>query len=474
MFVDFALQRIVTNIVQNSQKPLIIPSVLKNILVLGAGRSSIFLIEYLLTHAAEGAWQVTIADMHEAAAAQKAAGHPAARAIGLNLSDADQVRQEIQQADLVVSLLPADLHHQVALHCLELGRSLFTASYISNAMQAMHAQVQAKGLLFLNEMGCDPGIDHMSTMQLINEIRAEGGKVQALYSYTGGLVARDCDTNPWHYKFSWNPRNVVLAAQPGPARYLANNSIRFKPYNRIFRESERIDIPGFGPLDAYANRDSLPYKHYYGLDAAHTILRATLRYPDYCQGWSILVFLGLTDSQLQLEDCDQLSYRDFLNMFLPPDQTRTVREGFIKTLEDRLSYSTEQLAVAEQQFDYLEFFSDRKFKRTSGSPADLLLEMLEEKWQLAAGDRDLIVMQHALEYELEGETHTKTSTLLLEGQDDYHTAMAKTVGLPLAIAARLYMEGRLALTGVHIPIEPELYEPVLKELEKHGINFRTH
>lgn len=467
------MRLIVTNIVQIFNKHAINLPVLKNILLLGAGRSSIFLIEYLLEHAAAGDWQLTIADMQLTAAEQKAGGHPAARAIGLNLNDANQVRQEIEQAELVVSLLPADLHIQVAQHCLDLGRSLFTASYISDAMYAMADAVAAKGLLFLNEMGCDPGIDHMSTMQLINEIRAEGGRVRALYSYTGGLVARACDTNPWHYKFSWNPRNVVLAAQPGPARYLANNSIRFKPYNRIFRESERIEIPGFGPLDAYANRDSLPYKHYYGLDAAHTILRATLRYPDFCQGWSILVFLGLTNNQLQLADCDQLSYREFLNMFLPPDQTRTVREGFIKTLQDRLSYNAEDLVVAEAQFDYLDFFTDRKFKRASGSPAELLLEMLEEKWQLDAGDRDLIVMHHSLDFERDGKMQTKSSTLLLEGADDYHTAMAKTVGLPLAIAARLFMEGRLPLTGVHLPILPEIYEPVLLELEKHGINFRT-
>lgn len=439
--------------------------------MLGAGRSAIYLINYLLEHAAAVNWEITIADLSEAAARKKANAHSCARAIGFDLNDKEQLLREIERAELVVSLLPAELHLQVARVCLNIGRSLFTASYVSEAMQQMHEEASQKNLLFLNEMGCDPGIDHMSTMELIDEIREKGGEVKALYSYTGGLVAPASDNNPWHYKFSWNPRNVVLAGQPGPARYLANNYIRFKPYNRIFRETERIEVPGFGELDAYANRDSIPYKRLYQLHKAHTILRATFRYPGYCQAWAILVFLGLTNDQLQLENCQQLSYRDLLNMFLPPDNTPTVRAGFEKTLRERLNYTDAQLAEALIQFDYLEFFSDRTFKRTQGSPAELLQEMLEEKWPLQAGDRDLIVMHHQLVYDLAGTEHVKTSTLVLEGDDDYHTAMAKTVGLPLAMGVRLYLEGKLTLRGVQIPVHPELYVPILKELESYGIKF---
>lgn len=446
---------------------------MKKILVLGAGRSAIYLIDYLLEHAGQASWEVTIADLSEAAAQKKANGHPCARPIGFDLKDSQALHQEVERADLVVSLLPAELHLQVAQVCLNIGRSLFTASYVSEAMQQMHEAVAQKGLLFLNEMGCDPGIDHMSTMELIDDIRKKGGEVKALFSYTGGLVARDCDTNPWHYKFSWNPRNVVLAGQPGPARYLANNSIRFKPYNRIFRETERIEVPGFGELDAYANRDSLPYKRLYGLQNAHTILRATFRYPGYCQAWAILVFLGITNDQLQLENCEQLSYRELLNMFLPPDNTPTVRAGFEKTLRERLNFNDEQVAEAMVQFDYLEFFSDRNFKRSAGSPAELLQEILEEKWALEATDRDLIVMHHQLVYALAGTEHVKTSTLVIEGDDDYHTAMAKTVGLPLAMGVRLFLEGQLNLKGVHIPVLPELYVPIMKELEEYGIKFHS-
>lgn len=446
--------------------------VLKKILVLGAGRSSIYLIEYLLQHAEKNNWVVTIADLHKAAAQQKAGNSPAARAIQLDLMDTATLKIEVAAADVVVSLMPADMHIHVAQLCLELGKSMFTASYISDAMKAMQKEVAAKGLLFLNEIGCDPGIDHMSTMELINDIRAKGGVIKALYSYTGGLVARDCDTNPWHYKFSWNPRNVVMAAQPGPARYLANNYIRFKPYNRIFREYESVEVPGFGPLDAYANRDSIPYKDFYSLESAHTILRATFRYPDFCQGWAILVFLGLTNDQLQLQHCDELNYRDFLNMFLPPDDSPTVRNGFERLLRERMNLNEDQINTILVQFDFLDFFSDRKFQRTNGSPADLLLEMLERKWQLSPGDRDLIVMHHSLDYELQGQIKTETSTLLLEGENETYTAMAKTVGLPLAISVRLFLEGKIQLTGVLIPTDKALYEPIMEELKAYGVQFK--
>jgi hypothetical protein len=251
-----------------------------------------------------------------------------------------------------------------------------------------------------------------------------------------------------------------------------NNYIRFKPYNRIFREAESVNVPGFGPLDAYANRDSLPYKEFYALEDTHTILRATFRYPDFCQGWAILVFLGLTNDQLQLNDCDQLSFRDFLNMFLPPDDSPTVRSGFERLLRERMNLDEAQISTTMVQFDYLDFFGDQCFKRAQGSPAELLLEILERKWQLAPGDRDLIVMHHRLDYELHGNTYSETSTLLLEGENENYTAMAKTVGLPLAIAVRLYLEGKLNLTGVLIPTNKALYEPIMEELKAYGVQFK--
>lgn len=460
-----------TNIVLIFIKRIINPSVLKKILVLGAGRSSVYLIDYLLQHAEVQLWEVTIADLSAEAAAQKAKGHPNARPIAFDLKNNELLQAEVQRTDVVVSLLPADMHLPVAEACVQHGRSMFTASYVSPGMQALDAEVRAKGLLFLNEIGCDPGIDHMSAMQLIDEIKAEGGKITAFYSYTGGLVAPACDSNPWHYKFSWNPRNVVLAGQPGPALYLANGTVRYVPYARLFSEASRVEVPGFGPLDAYANRDSLPYQSLYGLESAHTLLRATFRYPEYCDAWSVMVYLGLTNEQLIFDNCRQMRYRDLLNACLPPDQTPTVREGFEKTLRERLHFDAATVARITAQFDYLDFFSERTFERDQAAAAQLLLDILQEKWLLAPGDRDLVVMQHHFVYELHGVKKEKISTLVLEGNDDYHTAMAKTVGLPLAMALRRYLLGELALIGVQIPIQSEIYEPVLAELEDWGVKF---
>lgn len=444
---------------------------MKQVLVIGAGRSSTYLIDYLLEHAPSHDWQITIADLQLDWAEKRAAGHPNARPIAFDLDNQLQLEAEISKSDVVISLAPADKHLPIAQVCLQHKKSLFTASYVSPGMQAMAAEVEAAGILFLNELGCDPGIDHMSALALLDEIRQEGGEITAFYSYTGGLIAPASDNQPWHYKFSWNPRNVVLAGQPGPARYLANGVVRYIPYLRLFREKSVLNIPGFGPLEAYANRDSLPYIQQYGLDGLPTLLRGTLRYPTYCDAWHVFAWLGMTNEQLTFTNCSQLRYRDFLLAFLYPDDAATVRESFVNTLTNQLGYTSEQLADLLEKFDYLDFFSERCFKQNNGSAASLLQEILEEKWRLGDDDRDMVVMHHIVNYSLEGKTQTRTSTLLLEGADNYHTAMAKTVGLPLAIAVRHYLTGQIQRTGVHIPIYPELYQPILQELGNYGIKF---
>ncbi len=444
---------------------------MKQVLVIGAGRSSTYLIDYLLSHAPGHDWQITIGDLQLDWAQKRAGGHPNARAICFDLEDTIQLQQEISQADAVISLAPADKHLVIANVCLEYKKSLFTASYVSPGMQEMAAAVEDAGILFLNELGCDPGIDHMSALALLSDIRKTGGEIQAFYSYTGGLIAPACDDQPWHYKFSWNPRNVVLAGQPGPARYLANGVLRFIPYLRLFREKALLDIPGFGPLEAYANRDSIPYMEEYDLHGIKTLLRGTLRYPTYCDAWHVFAWLGMTNEQLLFENCQELRYRDFLLSFLYPDDAPTVRESFIHTLRNQLGYTPAQIEDLLVKFDYLELFSERRFSQPKGSAASLLQEILEEKWKLGDEDRDLVVMHHQVDYLQNGESKSRTSTLILEGDDNFHTAMAKTVGLPLAIGVRLFLEGKIALKGVHIPIQPELYLPILEELEHHGVRF---
>lgn len=445
---------------------------MKQVLVIGAGRSSTYLIDYLLKYAPQQHWTITIADLQLDWAKKRAGNHPNARAIAFNLDDAVQLSSEISLADVVISLAPADKHLQVAQVCLKYKKSLFTASYVSPGMQAMAAEVEAADILFMNELGCDPGIDHMSALALITEIKQAGGELTAFYSYTGGLIAPASDDQPWHYKFSWNPRNVVLAGQPGPARYLANGVVRYIPYLRLFREKSVLEIPDFGPLEAYANRDSLPYVSLYDLEGIPTLLRGTLRYPSFSDAWHVFVWLGMTNEQLQFSGCKQLKYRDFLLAFLYPDDAPTVRESFVNTLTNQLGYAPQQIADVVEKFDYLDFFGDRCFLQESGNAASLLQEILEEKWQLGNEDKDMVVMHHVVHYNLNDKQHSRSSTLLLEGADNFHTAMAKTVGLPLAIAVRHFLEGNIPLKGVHIPIQAAIYLPILKELEQYGILFK--
>ena len=444
---------------------------MKHILVIGAGRSSTYLIQYLLDHAMALDWKITVGDLQLSWVESRIGTHPRGAAIAIDLADEVALRKIIIEADVVVSLAPADKHIKIAEVCLAESKSLFTASYVSNEMAALHEEVKKKGLLFLNELGCDPGIDHMSALKIITDIQAKGGVLNAFHSYTGGLVAQESNDHPWHYKFSWNPRNVILAGQPGPARYLANGVVRYLPYQRLFAEREIIDVPGFGKLEGYANRDSLPYRELYGLEEIGTLIRGTLRFPTYCDAWHVFVWLGMTDDKLIFNKCGELRYRDFLLAFLSPDSATTVRESFSNTLKNKLGYSDTLISDILTKFDYLELFSDRTFQVEQASSAQLLQIILEEKWKLTDTDRDLLVMYHKFEYELQGIKRTTTSTLVLEGEDNIKTAMAKTVGLPLAIAVRLYLEKKYVSTGVEIPNNPQLYQPILHELEEYGIHF---
>jgi saccharopine dehydrogenase-like NADP-dependent oxidoreductase len=447
----------------------------KTVLVIGAGRSATYLIDYLLTHAATFDWQLIIADLSLELARKKAAGHPLASAQSLNLDDPAALQKAIRTADLVVSLAPADKHIHIAKVCLTEKKSLFTASYVSAEMQAMHTEVDNAGLLFFNELGCDPGIDHMSALALLAEIKQAGGEIEAFYSFTGGLIAREAIDNPWAYKFSWNPRNVILAGQPGPARYLANGVVRYIPYQRLFQEVIPFEIAGFGKLEGYANRDSVPYREQYGLQQVKTLLRGTLRYPGYASAWHVLVWLGLTNDQLKLQQTHKLRFRDFLLAFLPPDPAPTVKESLVNALQNYLGYSQSEIADVLIRFEAIDLFSDRCFQQTAATPAQLLQEILEEKWALKSGERDLVVMTHRIDYrDVQGILKQKNANLLLEGDNDYHTAMAKTVGLPLAIAVKNFLNGKINLKGVHIPVQAEVYSPILAELAELGIVFHEN
>ncbi len=437
---------------------------MKKILILGAGRSSSSLIEYLLNVARKNDYEVTVADTSLESARQKTKNNPRSRSIQLDTNDKTETHTEIERADLVISMLPAFLHPAIAAQCVKLKKHLVTASYVSQEMQNLNEEAKKAGIILMNECGLDPGIDHASAMKIIDRIKSEGGKLKAFKSYTGGLIAPESDDNPWGYKFTWNPRNVILAGQ-GTAKYIENGKYAFIPYQKLFTRTEKINFEGLGNFEGYANRDSLSYRSIYGIEDIPTLLRGTLRKAGYCEAWNVFVQLGMTDDTFILPESENLSIREIVESFLPHGN------GDVKT---RLA---EYMGIPLQgeimsKLEWLGIFEDTKLKIKAPSPALLLQTLLESKWKLKEGDIDMIIMQHQFEYELNGKTHKLLSSLVVEGDDAVHTAMAKTVGLPVGIISKLILEGKIKLTGVHIPIVKEIYQPLLEELEMLGVTFK--
>ncbi|MEY4134988.1 MAG: hypothetical protein RL386_1338 [Bacteroidota bacterium] len=437
---------------------------MNNVLIIGAGLSSGALIDYVLSMAAEKGWFITVADADPYKAEKKINGHPNGRAAWLDVHKANDRRELIGRADVVVSLLPAHLHLEVAFDCIKLKKHLITASYVSREMYSLGDQARERELIFMGEMGLDPGIDHMSAMRIIDDIKAKGGKIQAFRSFTGGLVAPESDDNPWHYKISWNPRNVVLAGQ-GTAQYLEAGKLRYIPYHRLFQEIRTMDIPGAGRWEAYANRDSLLYRDIYGLSDIPNILRGTLRYPGFAKAWAALVQIGLTDADFPLFQSGELSYYELLDAYVGKYEGGSLKERVSQMLGEDIN------GEVIQKLEWLGLFRKKKIKLPNATPALILEHLIRDKWQLKAADKDMVIMHHEVEYQLEGQHFLHQSTMQLKGNNAQDTAMARTVGLPMGIFVRLVIEGRIKSRGVQIPVTPEVYIPVLKELEQYHIVF---
>jgi len=439
------------------------------LLLLGAGRSAASLIQYLLRHAPTEKWFLTVADVNPAHLAPVLAAHSEyARAVPFSTENEALLDELVAQADTVISMLPAALHPLVARACVRHGRHLATASYVSPEIAALHDEAAAVGVTLLMECGLDPGLDHMSAMRALAGIRARGGVLTSFKSYCGGLLAPAAEAdNPWKYKFTWNPRNVVLAGQ-STAKYLENGHERFIPYQQLFARTEAVAVPGFGEFEGYANRDSLSYRAPYGLDDIPTILRGTLRRPGYCAAWHALVRLGLTDDATLLDNAETLTWAGLTEAFLPAPRLVGL------DLPTRLAAYLGLDPVGEEmgRLNWLGLFSARPVGHAHATPAQLLERLLSEKWQLQPHDHDLIVMQHQFEFDLGGKSHRLTSSLAVTGDDATHTGMAKTVGLPLGMAVRRLLRGEIHARGVLIPVAADLYEPILDELAaEYGIRF---
>jgi len=435
-----------------------------NILVFGAGKSSSYLIKYLLDCSLKQFWQVTVADSNLNAALAKIGDHSFGRAVQLDIHEDLLRKRQIGQADLVISLLPPSLHFIVAKDCIELRKNLITASYLSEEIKSLHIDARNAGLLFMNEIGLDPGIDHMSAMKIIDEIERLGADISSFKSYCGGLVAPESDNNPWHYKISWNARNILNAGKSG-AHFMDNGIEKKFDYSDLFNQYELIKVPGLGNLAAYANRDSLNYRNYYGLEKVKTMLRATFRYEEFCLGWNTIIQLGLTTEDMKFTDAG-LTYYDWF-MYA----TKAV-EG--NNPSDKIRNITpKEKDLVLNLIDWLGLFNSDKINVIGEmSSADILLQRMEEKWKIEDYDKDMVVMRHEFDYARKNiETHL-SSTLIVKGEDKTYTAMAKTVGLPMSIFAKLLLTGKIKnLAGVQIPIMKEVYKPVLKELATFGIEF---
>jgi len=439
---------------------------MKNILIIGAGKSSSYLIKYLLEKSNNENLRLMIGDICTENADLIIQNHKNAKSILLDVFNLEQRQKLIKKSDLVISMLPARFHVEVAKDCISFGKHMVTASYISKEMKALDKAAKKKGLVFMNEIGVDPGIDHMSAMQIIDQIKGIGGKMLLFESFTGGLVAPENDNNLWNYKFTWNPRNVVLAGQGGAAMFIQEGTYKYIPYHKLFRRTEFLNINGSGNYEAYANRDSLKYRSIYGLDGIPTMYRGTIRKVGFSRAWNIFVQLGMTDDSYTIQNSESMSYRDFVNLFLaysPSDSVELKLRSYLNIDQDDLMWA---------KLIELDLFNPtKKIKLKNATPAQILQKILEDSWTLEEKEKDMIVMQHLFGYEINGEKKQIESSLVVKGENQNYTAMAKTVGLPVAIAALKILQGEIKTPGVQLPISKEVYEPILKELKEHGVHF---
>ena len=505
---------------------------MKHIVLFGAGKSATCLIDYLKEEVSEEKsllWKLTVCDSNIEAVKLKLGNAKNTTGVSIDVTD-DKARKElVATADVVISLLPPQLHFLVAKDCIEFSKHLLTASYVDDSIRSMQTEIENKGLLFLCEMGLDPGIDHMSAMKIMHKIKAEGGEITSFRSHCGGLVAPESDNNPWRYKISWNPRNIIMAGKSG-AIYKQDGKEVHEKYEELFRPERTIAIEPLGSLSYYPNRDSLSYMQLYDMHDADTFIRTTLRFPEFCYGWKNIVELHLTDEEAQY-DTNGMTIKEF---FMLHFEKYNFSDWLTSHMTERIKFSNELLEkllklqeqkeelqsspdltkediseiehfmmvndkgdlkdigldevrnsaanavitklheanLAMKQLMFLGLDSEELINKGTCSAADILQFILERKLALEENDKDMIVMLHEFVYRIGDKRYETRSSLIVEGENSVRTAMAKTVGLPLGIAAKLILEGKINLTGLHIPIVPHIYEPVLKELEDKGIIFR--
>ena len=438
---------------------------MKNILILGAGLSTNNLIDYLLENSVEYGWRITVGDISEATARRKVNGHPNGIAKIFDIDDPLESWRTIAENDVIISMLPAHMHHLVADKCIDLRKPMLTASYATNEIKALEEKAKKAGIPIMMELGLDPGIDHMSAMNVINRVKENGDKLTSFYSFTGGLIAPESDNNPWNYKFTWNPRNVVMAGN-GISQFIHNGRYKYIPYHRLFDRTLKRKILSYCAFSVYANRDSLKYREIYGLKDIPSMFRGTIRRPGFAKAWNGFVRLGMTEDSFVMEDSENMTYRQFINAFLKYEPNVPVE---IKLQE--YCHNAEDPVVFEK-LKWLGLFDDRKVGLKNATPAQILQKLLVEKWSMDPQDKDMIIMQHEFKYtNSKGDDKMIVSAMAVEGKNKDETAMSMTVGLPLGIATKLLMTGKIKHKGIVLPIHKDIYQPILAELASFGIKF---
>lgn len=427
------------------------------ILIFGAGKSATVLIQYLQSKAVENNWYIVLADGNAEIARNKWNNASNGNAIGIDIENIEERNKLIERATVVVSMLPPSYHFLVAKDCLKLGKPLFTASYVDENLKSLANQIKQKKLFFLSEMGLDPGIDHMSAMQLIHSVQNKGAQIISFSSHCGGLIAPESDNNPWHYKISWNANNIILAGKSGGI-YLENGLKKNFSYSHLFENAPNVEVPGVGKLGYYPNRNSISYVDTYKLDKVQNFMRTTLRHPHFLVGWDAIVQLKLTDES-PLSLLENTKIKDWIKNHLQKHQLENKYHAFL------------QNEIIKNQFEYLEFNSELIIPSEYQNSAAILQWILEQKWKLQTADKDLVVMMHEIEYTLNSKKFQVQSYMVQKGKNHTETAMATTVGLPLAMSVCAYLNGKIPLTGLHIPTHPSIYEPILKDLKENGIFF---
>ena len=432
---------------------------MKKILVLGAGLVSKPGVTYLL----KNNLPVTVASRTVSKAEKLVDGFDNGTAVPLLVENQEELEKLIQANDIIVSLLPWVHHIKVATMCIKNNKPMATTSYVSEDMKKLDKDAKSKGLLLLNEIGVDPGIDHMSAMKIIDEVHAEGGKVLHFYSYCGGLPAPDDNDNPFGYKFSWSPKGVILASK-NPAKFLENGKIVTIEGKDLFLNNRIEEVEGLGKFEVYPNRDSMPYQELYGLGEAMTVMRGTYRNLGWCDTFKKIVDLGLVD-ETPVPNIKGITFKKMMADLVGASGADDVSE---KTAE-KTGLSKEHFVM--KNLEWLGLFSDDVVPDCDNR-LDILSERLLEKLKYAEGEKDMLILKHTFTVENSDKTEDIiTSTMIDFGIPHGDSSMSRTVSLPLAIGVKLMAEDRIHLTGVQIPTKKEVYELVLEELEKQGIKM---